>query len=72
MIPALDNLHEGVISTPSHHIRKKRAERKPKKSDDAGIDCGKVLKGRVEKTPTKSRKEGIKDENAESEDGINS
>lgn len=69
MIPALGDLNEGVISTPSRPNQKKRAERKPKKSDDAGIKCEKVLKGRVEKTPTKSSKGGIKDENAGSEDG---
>lgn len=69
MIPALGDLNEGVISTPSP-IQKKRADRKPKESDDAGIKCAKVLKGRVEKTPTKSRKGVIKDENAGSEDGI--
>lgn len=70
MIPALGDLNEGVISTPSQPNQKKRAERKPKKSDDAGMNCGKVLKGRVEKTPTKYRKGGIKDENVGSEDGI--
>ncbi len=72
MIPALGDLNEGVISTPSQPNQKKRAERKPKKSDDAGMNCGKVLKGRVEKTPTKYRKGGIKDENVGSEDGIGS
>lgn len=72
MIPALSDLNEGVISTTSHPNQKKRAERKPKKSDNPGIDSGKVLKGRVEKTTTKSRKGGIKDENTESEDGIDS
>lgn len=70
MIPVLGDLNEGVISTPSQPNQKKRAERKPKKSDDAGMNCGKVLKGRVEKTPTKYRKGGIKDENVGSEDGI--
>lgn len=72
MVPALGDLNEGVISTPSHPNQKKRAERKLKKSDDAGIKGEKVLKGRVEKTPTKSGKKGIKDENAGSEDGIGS
>lgn len=72
MIPALGDLNEGVISTPSQPNQKKRAKRKPKKSDDAGMNCGKVLKGRVEKTPTKYRKGGIKDENVGSEDGIGS
>lgn len=72
MIPALGDLNEGVISTPSQPNQKKRAERKPKNIDDAGMNCGKVLKGRVEKTPTKYRKGGIKDENVGSEDGIGS
>lgn len=69
MIPALSNLNEGAISTPTTPNQKHRADRKPKKNDEPGLDCGKVLKGRVQKTPTKSRKVGIKDENAGSEDG---
>lgn len=66
MIPALGNLNEGAISTPTLPSQKKRAERKAKKNDEPGLDCGKVLKGRVQKTPTKSRKGG---ENVGSEDG---
>lgn len=69
MIFALNNYSEGALSTPSTPNQKKRAERKPKKNDEAGLDCAKVLKGRVQKTPTKSRKGGIKDENTGSEDG---
>lgn len=73
MIPALSNLNECVISTPSHPNQQKQAEeRKRKRSDDPGIDSGKVLKRRFETTPTKSRKGGIKDEDAESENGIDS
>lgn len=72
MIPALGDLDEGVNSTPTRPNHIKRAEKKPKKIDDAGIKCEKVLKGRVEKTPTKSKKCGIKDENAGSGDGFGS
>ncbi|MCJ1342801.1 hypothetical protein MMC31_000990 [Peltigera leucophlebia] len=69
MIPALSNSSEGAITAPSTPNQKKRAERKPKKNDEPGLDCGKVLKGRVQKTPTKSKKGGNKDENTGSEDG---